>query len=155
MSPPPEVVAPEEEEEEEPLFDEEAPLPEFRLGVPEPEKEACVMSREKPLYKLCWSILWEVESLDTVSPVGPRAKMNGCVVDVVSIDPRDHLVQFLHTAMSWSVPSVRELDIVWTSIEDVYCGCWCPVESRGLRVTPVAVQSILCRHAEPVRQEQY
>jgi hypothetical protein len=35
-----------------------------------------------------------------VSPVGPRAKINGCVVDVVSIDPSDQVVQFLHTAMS-------------------------------------------------------
>jgi hypothetical protein len=98
VSPPPEVVAPDEEEE--PLFDEAAPLPEFRSGDPEPEKEACVMSRENPLYKLCWSMFWEVESLEMESPVGPRAKMNGCVVYVVSIEPRDHFVQFLHMAMS-------------------------------------------------------
>lgn len=68
--------------------------------------------------------------------------MNGCCVDVVSIDPRDQVVQFLHTAMSWSVPSVTELDSVCTSMEDVYCGCWCPVESRGLKVTTVASQSM-------------
>jgi hypothetical protein len=58
------------------------------------------------------SMFWEVESLDMVVPVGPRAKINGCFVDVVSIDPRDQVVQFLHIAMSWSVPSVLELDTV-------------------------------------------
>ena len=45
-------------------------------------------------------MFWEFESLDMVVPVGPRAKMNGWLVDVVSIDPRDQVVQFLHTAMS-------------------------------------------------------
>jgi hypothetical protein len=83
-------------------------------------------------------MFWEVESLDMVVPVGPRPKMNGCFVDVVSIDPRDQVVQFLHIAMIWSVPSVTELDTVCMSMEDVYLGCECPVDSLGLRVTPVA-----------------
>jgi hypothetical protein len=109
-------VAPEEDEEP----DEAALLPELSSGDWEPENEACVMSSEKPLYKEWNSIFWEVESLDMVVPVGPRAKMNGWLVDVVLIDPRDQVVQFLHIAMSWSVPSVTELDTVWTSMEDVY-----------------------------------
>jgi hypothetical protein len=49
---------------------------------------------------------------------------------------------------------VTELDSVWTSLEDVYCGCWCPVESRGLRVTPVANQSISGRSGGAAGQEQ-
>jgi hypothetical protein len=49
--------------------------------------------------------------------------MNGCFVDVVSIDPRDQVVQFLHIAMIWSVPFVTELETVCMSMEDVYWGC--------------------------------
>lgn len=41
--------------------------------------------------------------------------------------------------MSWYVPFVIELDLTWTSFEDVYCGCEWPVESRGLKVTPEIV----------------
>lgn len=53
-----EVVAPEDEEEPLPLFDDDddeeaAPLSEFSSGVPDPEKEACVISSENPLYKVC------------------------------------------------------------------------------------------------------
>jgi len=48
-----EPVAPEAEEEPLALFDEAALLPEFRSGDPDPEKEACVISSENPLYKVC------------------------------------------------------------------------------------------------------
>lgn len=82
-------------------------------------------------------MFWDVESLEIVSPVGPRAKINGCVVDVVSIVPRDHVVQFLQIAMSWYAPLVIELLTTSTFRAEEYCGCWCPVERRGLNVTPV------------------
>lgn len=45
-------------------------------------------------------MLSEVESLEMAEPVGPRAKMKGWSVDVVSMVPSDQVVQFLQIAMS-------------------------------------------------------
>ena len=58
------------------------------------------MSMVKELYAVWNAMFWDVESLEMVSPVGPRARMNGCCADVVSMVPSDHVVQFLQTAMT-------------------------------------------------------